>query len=111
MEKLIILIALEAIIFCIIGLHGIRWNKKLNKYLKENHLDYYNSIINVPILAGGPDILRKHYRAVKAVYWGNMPDELSTHYQKKASFFAKTGIVWLLLLFATMISPLFFYLY
>ncbi len=97
-------LGVEALLYSILGFFSIQWGKKLNMYLRQNQSQFYKEKLDVPFLAGGPEVMKKHYNALKFAYWGEMPDELSKRYQKKMKFFAKLGILSLLILFITLIA-------
>lgn len=95
------LIGAEALIYCIMMLLSAHWGNKLIIYLQKNHSQFYKEYLDVPFLAGGPDVMRKHYKALKIAYWGNMPDELSNTYRNYMKFYAKISLFCLLILFIT----------
>lgn len=106
------LLGVESLIYCFMMLLSARWGNKLIIYLQKNHPLFYKEYLDVPFLAGGPDVMRKHYKALKIAYWGNMPDDLSKSYQKYMKFYAKISLLCLLILFMTIttIIPVSYYL-
>ena len=106
MEMLVIILGIEAILFCITALCGIYWNKKLAEYLRRSYPDFYKSKLDTPILAGGPEVFLRHLGALKYTYWGVMPDRLSSFYQRRSRFCVIMGAILLGSLFLTIIIPL-----
>lgn len=99
-----LLLGSEVLLICIIMLIWVSWNKKFSKHLKENHPLFYKENFDTPFLAGGPEVMKKHYRALKVFYWGEMPDELSKVYQRKIKFYEKLTIFCMIIFLITMIS-------
>lgn len=98
------LLGIEFIIYCIIILFCIKWSKILSNYLKKYHNEFYKAYLDVPFLAGGYDVMQKHYKAFKIAYWGHMPDELSNIYQRKMKFYFEMSLFCLAIIIITMIS-------
>lgn len=97
------LLGAEFLLFCIMILFNSRWGNKLIIYLQQHYPQLYKENLDVPFLAGGPDVMRKHWKALKVAYWGEMPDELSKIYQQKMKLYAKLGILCLFIQFITVI--------
>lgn len=98
-----LLIGGESLVFCIMAFLSVQWGKKLNLHLQQKHVQFYNENLDVPFLAGGPDVMKRHYMALKVAYWGTMPDESSKTYQQKMKLYAKLGIFCLFIQFITVI--------
>ena len=109
MEKIIVIIGVEALTLCCIILVGVQWGRKLDLYLRRNHSMFYDGNLRAPILAGGPADFLKHFRALRTIYQGSMPDDVSSAFQKKVRFYGKIGILWLVIFFLTLISIPFYH--
>ena len=75
-------LAIEAVLLCIIQWKWVQAGKQFSNYMKQNHPDFFTEHLDAPLWAGGPEMFLRQFRAQKFAYRGQMPDAKSSHYQK-----------------------------
>ncbi len=98
-----LLLGTEFLLICIVMLIWVHWGEKLDNYLQKNYYQFWKKNLDAPLLAGGPDVMKKHYKVLKVAYGGEMPDEVSKAYQRKIKFYAKLTVFAMIILIITMI--------
>ncbi len=81
--KPMVILGIEVLLSLASADHASICSRELNDYLRSQYNDFFIEKIKVPFLAGGPDVLSRHYSSFRTIYLGKMPDTISIHLQAK----------------------------
>ena len=89
-------VAGELLLFSTFVLILIRWGTKLHNHVRSEHPEFYEANLASPLYAGDTVVFKKQLRSLKNTYFGQMPDEMSTYYQRRLRQLATVTLLLLL---------------